>query len=196
MRAIVEAAVGLAEEGGIDAVRLRDVASRAGVSMGSLYRRFDSKEDILLHAFAEDFVSLERHMAAHPARGETALDRVESIFRTASRGLFARPDYGRAVVAATVAGQRREARQMAALHARMSYLIHGAILGEEETLECREAEGPDVVDEGDLEAAAQALNRVWFAVLVAWAGGVVSEEEVISETRRTAALLLAGAGAL
>ncbi len=49
-RRIVESAVELAEKGGFEAVRLRDVASHAGVALGTLYRRFRSKEDLLLAA--------------------------------------------------------------------------------------------------------------------------------------------------
>ena len=49
-RRIVESAVELAEKGGFEAVRLREVASHAGVALGTLYRRFRSKEDLLLAA--------------------------------------------------------------------------------------------------------------------------------------------------
>ena len=47
---IIETTIDLAEQGGFEAVRLRDVASHAGVAMGTLYRRFHSKEDLLVAA--------------------------------------------------------------------------------------------------------------------------------------------------
>jgi AcrR family transcriptional regulator len=50
MRRIVDAAVELAESGGFEAVRLRDVAERSDVALGTLYEYFRSKEDILLLA--------------------------------------------------------------------------------------------------------------------------------------------------
>ena len=46
MRRIVDAAVELAEQGGFEAVRLRDVAERSDVALGTLYKYFRSKEDI------------------------------------------------------------------------------------------------------------------------------------------------------
>ena len=41
------AAIELAERGGFEGVRLRDVAAHADVALGTLYRRFRSKEDLL-----------------------------------------------------------------------------------------------------------------------------------------------------
>ena len=49
-RRIVETAVELAEKDGFQAVRLRDIAAQADVALGTVYRRFKSKEDILLAA--------------------------------------------------------------------------------------------------------------------------------------------------
>ncbi|MGH0031401.1 MAG: helix-turn-helix domain-containing protein [Myxococcota bacterium] len=49
-RRIVGAAIELAEQGGFEAVRLRDVAAQANVALGTLYRRLRSKEDLLLAA--------------------------------------------------------------------------------------------------------------------------------------------------
>ena len=47
---IIQEAVGLAEKGGFDAVRLRDLAARSGVALGTVYSRFASKEAILVAA--------------------------------------------------------------------------------------------------------------------------------------------------
>ena len=49
-RRIVETAVELAESGGFEAVRMRDVAAHAGVALGTFYKRFRSKEDLLVAA--------------------------------------------------------------------------------------------------------------------------------------------------
>ena len=45
---IIDATVELADEGGFEAVRLRDVASASGVALGTVYRNFTSKEDLLV----------------------------------------------------------------------------------------------------------------------------------------------------
>lgn len=193
IRAIVDSARKLAEDGGLEAVRLRDVAQLAGVSMGALYRCFQSKEEILLYAFAEDFTMLEQRVAARPPEGDDALDRVESFFRTATRGIVQRPSYGRALIAATASGQATAVRQMATLHARMSHRIHEALLGIGSSPDggAPKVDQTDAIDEA-LSVASQALNRVWFSELVAWASGLRTVDEVIADIRKTASLLLDG----
>ncbi|MBD3577001.1 MULTISPECIES: TetR/AcrR family transcriptional regulator [Streptomyces] len=49
-RLIAEAVCRLAGEGGLEGVTLRDVATRAGVSMGAVQRCFRTKEEMLLFA--------------------------------------------------------------------------------------------------------------------------------------------------
>jgi AcrR family transcriptional regulator len=185
IRAIVDASRALADEGGLEAVRLRDVAQRSAVSMGALYRCFVSKEDILLYAFAEDFALLEHAVASRPFVKGGPLERIESFFRLATRGVVARPSYGRAVIAATASGQEAVVRQMATLHARMSRLIHAVLTGHGDDL-------PKGTSEEALGIACQALNRVWFSTLVAWSGGLVSTDDVIADMRNTASVLLTG----
>src|SRR5215468_12072123 len=73
MRRIVDAAVELAEQGGFEAVRLRDVAERSDVALGTLYKYFRSKEDILLFALAEELERLEAAIVARPIEGGTRL---------------------------------------------------------------------------------------------------------------------------
>ncbi|GCB53557.1 TetR/AcrR family transcriptional regulator [Streptomyces sp. NL15-2K] len=67
---ILRAGYALLEEGGVDALTVAAVAERAGMAVGSVYRRFGDKEGLLLaiqHAFTENLeaeirqrVSMER----------------------------------------------------------------------------------------------------------------------------------------
>ncbi|MFK0159936.1 TetR/AcrR family transcriptional regulator [Streptomyces sp. NPDC090493] len=67
---ILKAGYALLEEGGVDALTVAAVAERAGMAVGSIYRRFGDKEGLLLaiqHAFTENLqaeiterMSLER----------------------------------------------------------------------------------------------------------------------------------------
>ena len=59
---IVDTAVELAEQGGFVAVRLRDVAAEAVVALGTLYRRFRSKEDLLVAALEIEMTALEERL--------------------------------------------------------------------------------------------------------------------------------------
>ena len=49
---ILDVAVNLAEAGGFENVRQRDVADQAGIALGTLYKSFLSKEHILSAALA------------------------------------------------------------------------------------------------------------------------------------------------
>ena len=48
-------------------MRLREVAAHAGVALGTLYRRFRSKEDLLLAALEQLAAELETQVLERPA---------------------------------------------------------------------------------------------------------------------------------
>ncbi len=177
---IVETAVALAEAGGFEGVRTRDICAGAGVSMSALYRVFESKEEILLRAFAEDLLLLEAHVARRPVEGATPEARVLRFFEFATGAFLARPNYARAVIAAMGSGQNRSLAQLEAVVSRMTRLIDDAITnrGSDEATHVRR-------DPDDRDRAAIVLHRVWFALLVGWAASVYSTEQVFRELAAT-----------
>src|SRR3954470_14330144 len=58
-RRILRAAADLASEGGFDAVQMREVAERADVALGTLYRYFPSKIHLLVAAMTRTFQTLQ-----------------------------------------------------------------------------------------------------------------------------------------
>ena len=128
-RRIVESAVELAEQGGFEAVRLRDVAARSGVALGTLYTCFKSKEDILIAACEREMETLDRLMELYPAQGESALERVVHFFTIASRALFLRPNLARAVLRAVASGEPELAERIARFHGELTRLITFALRG-------------------------------------------------------------------
>ena len=50
---VVKAAIALASSGGYDAVQMRDVAAKARVALGTLYRYFSSKDHLLVSCLGE-----------------------------------------------------------------------------------------------------------------------------------------------
>ncbi|HEX2484829.1 MAG TPA: TetR family transcriptional regulator [Myxococcota bacterium] len=179
MRAIVDAAVAQAEKGGFEGVRLRDVAEASDVALGTLYKYFRSKEDILLFALQEEAEKLEAALAGRPARGATAAERLADFFQRATRGFTRRPNLARAVVRAIAAGEHELAVKVAGYHLRMERMIVKALRGGAAAAEPTARES----------AVASTLNRVWFASLVGWAGGLHSVREVTDRMRETAELL-------
>ncbi len=129
-RRIVDAAVRLAEKGGFEAVRLRDVAEASDVALGTLYKYFRSKEDILLYALTEAVEGLEASLAAQPPQGRSPLARVTSFFQRAMAFLTRKPRFARALLRSLASGDAETAHKVAAFHLRMTRLIVAALRGE------------------------------------------------------------------
>jgi AcrR family transcriptional regulator len=76
-RRAVAAARELAEEGGYEAVQIRDVVARTGLSSATIYRHFSSKDHLIAAAQLEWNRTLPAARRKLPAGG-TAADRVSS----------------------------------------------------------------------------------------------------------------------
>ena len=73
---LVEAALALVEEGGSDALTVREVATRAGVAPMGVYSRFGGKDGLLEVVFVSGFAQLQETITA--ARGSDALSRLRN----------------------------------------------------------------------------------------------------------------------
>ena len=181
---IVTSAVELAEQGGFEAVRLREVAAHAGVAMGTLYRRFRSKEDLLVAALDREMSGLEGRVFRRLPAGATALERVTALFTLITRNFCHRPNLARALLKALVSGDPELAQQVAGFHARLERLIVASLRGKEAT----EAEPPTEAE----QRLAWNLDLVWFALIISWSGGVSTPSQVIEQTGDAAGLMMDG----
>jgi TetR/AcrR family transcriptional regulator, cholesterol catabolism regulator len=181
-RRIVLAAIELAEKGGFEGVRLRDVAAHADVALGTLYRRFRSKEDLLLAALEHQMGTLEQRIDAQPLAGVAPFDRVQAFFRLTTDGMCARPHLARALVRAVVAGGPGLSQRVAAFHERLEAMIARALRG-------GASGGPPSERE---RRVSQALVHVWFASLSGWASGLHGVDAIVADTCSAADLILGG----
>jgi AcrR family transcriptional regulator len=182
-RRIVESAVELAEKGGFEAVRLRDVAAQADVALGTVYRRFRSKEDLLIAALDQQIADHQQHLLQRPPNGATRLDRVTSFFQGATRSLCRRPNLARAMIRAVATGDAELTQKMAAFHNRVNDLVTMSLRG-------ASAPGEGAPTSSEEQALARSLQMVWFASLVGWSGGVHGQSGIIEQTRAAAELML------
>jgi AcrR family transcriptional regulator len=182
-RRIVETAVELAEQGGFEAVRLRDVAAHAGVALGTLYRRFRSKEDLLLAALQQEVGDLRERVERRPPEGATPVERAIGFFQIVTRALCRRPNLTRALIRALATGEPELTHKVAAFHSELMRLLAGSL------------RGPDArpVSERDLELA-NVLQQVWFSSLIGWCVGLHGQAAIIDQTRRAAELLFESSG--
>lgn len=183
---IVETAAELAEQGGFEAVRLRDVAANAGVALGTLYKRFRSKEDLLIAALEAELDKIEARLAQHPVEGDDLSERVLAFFTLATGRLFRKPKLARAVLRALTSGDPELTAKIARFHDLMTDLIVRAMRGPAGEPE------PDQLPQESQQMLARVLQQVWFAALVGWMGGLHSRTSVIDQLKLSMDILLRG----
>src|SRR5689334_24338270 len=85
---IVQAAAALASRGGVEAMQMRTVAERAGVALGTLYRYFPSKMDLVVAVVSEEMDTLQGSLDRRPPRAGTPAGRAVDVLMRATRGLM------------------------------------------------------------------------------------------------------------
>ena len=73
---VIAAATGLLSAGGQEAVQMKDLAQRAGVSLATLYRYFPAKDYVLLAVTLSRYQAAWRQVSAEAPRGDTVRARV------------------------------------------------------------------------------------------------------------------------
>ncbi|MCU1356004.1 MAG: Transcriptional regulator, TetR family [Acidimicrobiales bacterium] len=173
---VIRAALELGATGGYDAVQMRDVATSAGVALGTIYRYFTSKDHLLAAAMVEWVHDLERRVGQRPPKGATVADRVSDVLRRASRAMEKEPKLSEAVVTALLSPDRGAAACQEDVSGAMTRILATA-LG------------------GDFDPAFQAeitrtLGHVWFSSLIGWVNGWSGFEKVGDEVERATHLVL------
>jgi len=178
-RRVLDAALRLAGEGGVDAVQMRDVAAAAGVALGTVYRYFSSKERLLLEAMAEQQADLRRYLEVHPPTQSTPAARVVAVLGRANRSLREHPDVTAAMVSAIGSAQPENADIVRRVTEIMTATITNAI----HAPESRAATPREL-------RVARMLMQVWLSSLNGWVCGVDGPERVDEDLAAAAELLL------
>jgi AcrR family transcriptional regulator len=177
-RRLIEAAVALAAEGGYEAVQMRDVAARAEVALGTLYRHYSSKDQLLLAAMAAQADLLRCRLEQRPPKGDSPAERVAEGLRRACTALERQPTVTAAMVTAMSSTDADAAPVKQSVQDSLRNMIAGAI-------------GDDSVDDiDDIDAIVQVLGHVWFAALAFWVGGMTEAGAMADDLERAAHLLL------
>ena len=175
-RRCIEAAVALAADGGYDAVQMRDVAARAEVALGTLYRHYASKDQLLLAAMSQQATTLRERLVQRPARGATPAERVSDVLRRASRALEREPKLTQAMLGAMSSTDAATVEAKHQIDETLRAIIVDAVNGE------RVRAVDDIV---------RVLGSVWFAELTYWCTGL-SEKSAMGDNLARAAQLLLG----
>jgi len=177
-RRVIQAAIALANKGGYDAVQMRDVATSARVALGTLYRYFPSKDQLLVAALNEWAEDVRDKLRARPPRGATKADRVASVLRTTVRGLEKQPKLSHAFVSALSSMDAEEPgsiERAAQVYQTMGEMIGVAMDGDQDE---------------DREVLMRVIGQMWFAVLVFWARGWSAGNQMADDLDAAAHLLI------
>ena len=172
---IVDVAMELASDGGYDAVQMRDVAIRADVAMGTIYRYFTSKDQLLISAMADWTGRLRTRLSLRPPRGSTPSGRVTDVLQRACRSLERQPLLAAALVRAMsstdvgVGDANREVGQH--IRAMIEPLL-------------------DDLDPETREDVIVIINHVWLSTLIGWSNGRIQFSQVAQQLAMAARLLL------
>jgi len=167
-------------EGGYDAIQMRDVAARADVAMGTVYRYFGSKDHLLAASLVHWVELLEARLAQQPPRGDDPAARVRDVLERALRAMSRQPTLAAAVFPALSSPDPAAVACQQQITAIMEGIVVRAV-GDP---------GP-----ADLPDRARMIGHVWYSALVGWVSGWSTMDRVAHELSVAVDLLLPGPSA-
>lgn len=172
---VVAAAMALAAKGGYEAVQMRAVSQEADVALGTIYRYFSSKDQLLLAGLEMLAADMQEQIDKDPPTGSTAHERVSEVFQRSCALLEAEPRMAHAMVTALSTSDPSVAERSFTVTDRLKAMIHRALDGES-------------ID--DLDDIVHVLGQVWFASMVAWVGGRAGAGTMAADLQLASRLLL------
>jgi TetR/AcrR family transcriptional regulator, cholesterol catabolism regulator len=175
-RRIVQAAAALASRGGVEAMQMRTVAERAGVALGTLYRYFPSKMDLVVAVVSEEMDTLEGSLERRPPRSATAAGRAVEVLMRATRGLMREPELADALIRSLLLSNVKTdfGNRMTGLLARVT---------------ARDADGTAAGEES--RVLLRSLSSVWVMEMIEMLRGHTTNEEIQERLEIAADRLLA-----
>jgi AcrR family transcriptional regulator len=175
LQRVVDAAMSLGLEGGYESVQMRDVAARAHVAMGTVYRYFTSKDHLLAAALVHWVEQLDTRLAQVPARGDTQADRVTDVLDRALRAMGRQPRLVEAVFSSLASSDPSTIECQNQISRLMDGIISRAM---------GEPQPEDFADRSRL------LGHVWYSSIVGWVNGRTDLARVHGEMAVAVHLLL------
>lgn len=173
---VLDAALALGADGGYDAVQMREVAAKADVALGTIYRYFSSKDHLLAEAQVEWLLDLQRRVSKRPPRGERVADRVIEVLRRATKAMEKEPLLAEALIVALTSTDPHAARCQRETGEVITRIMAGSF--------------PRDFDAATRDDIVRVLGHVWFSSLIGWVNRWYGFEHVGEEIELAAHLLL------
>jgi len=175
-RRIVDAALQLVSEGGYDALQVRAIAERAGVSSRTMYQHFPSLDSLLIVAVAEQSDGLYRPYPTAPPPGSTPAVRINDLIGELTESMTAHRALTIALLRALISGKPDVEQHVEGFRTMLQVRLAAAIT-------------PERPDQSDPEVV-EILASIWFAALAGWASGVDRDAHIGEIMRASTARLL------
>jgi AcrR family transcriptional regulator len=175
-RQVVQVASALAEQGGYDAVAMKDVAERSGVALATLYRWFASKDHLLGEVLLEWGARVEGDLRANPPSAPSGPERILEFIRRLSAVVGTYPKLVSAVTSAMLSLDPNVLEHQDDFHEMVVDWIDTS-LGE--------------LDIPERDAVIEVLEAVCFAAIIDLVSGRLSPDAFGAKLERAARLLLA-----
>lgn len=173
---IKDASLRMAAEGGYEAVQMRAVAERADVSLGTIYRYFNGKDDMLLAGLVSWIQRVREGLESRPPQQGTAADRLSTLLADAAEMAERTPKLMSALFTALNTTDPAAAEYKRAVETEVLQFMVTAI-------------GDD--SEIDAEGAARVIRHVWFSATSRWVGGLAEAGSVEDELRHAVRMMIA-----
>jgi AcrR family transcriptional regulator len=173
---ILDAAVELASEGGYDAVQMREVAERAEVALGTLYRYFPSKVHLLVAALGRTFTELRDSVPA--GDNGTPEERTYRVVAHVTRFLAKNRRLSGAMVRALMSAEADAAADVEAVgDVLVGFIAAGA-------------HDPGVPPTEEDALQAHIIGKVWLIDVVTFLSGRMTVSQVLEDLESTIALVM------
>lgn len=172
---LVDAVVALVREGRDEDLSMKEIADRAGVALGTVYRYFSSKDHLVAAALLEWARQLERRTARHPLPHGTPNERVQLVLARALRAYQRHPAFARLLVMVTHSTDPHAS----ACYQEMGVVVFGTL-----------GRALDELDDEHRENVLRVIGAVWYHCLVEWVNGRLTAPAVSETLATTVALLL------
>ena len=172
---VIAAAMELGAEGGYDAVQMRDVATTAGVALGTIYRYFSSKDHLLAASMVDWSKELEARVTDQPPAEGSAADRVVAVIRGVTSGMEQQPKRAAAVVNAVTASDPAVVECQREMTTTIMRVLAAPIA--------------DLPDE-ERDGIVRVLAHVWNSTNLGWVNGWLTVGQVGDDLEQAARLLL------
>jgi len=175
-RRILDAALELALQGGYDALQVRALSERAGVSSRTIYANFPSLDSLLILAVAEQSQGLYSRFTRSPPTGSTRAARVNQLISELTETMTANRPLTVALLRALLSGKPDVSQYIQGFADVLQAMLASAIAPEDPTARDREV--------------AELLENIWFTALVGWATGTTGDDHIGEIMQKATRLLL------